>query len=233
MNPPPNHPEPHPQTRRRRARPRTAPPPTIERFGHQTGPDVLLLVSKEGTRFTCILSESILRQLGHRWQTLLDTRPRRLPHRLTTLLHRSDVSKVKILNLRDDYAPVIRVVLLLATHQYAKVPRSLDFHDVVQLADVARRYEVYSLLVEHVWRWLIPYVDTLTSRGYEEWLFVAYQFRLGYEYRRLARHLAMHCGVTACGAKLLAPGRDEVLEGPLLDGLLGGWPIYLHARCTG
>jgi hypothetical protein len=112
----------------------------------------------------------------------------------------------------------------LAHVEFSKVPDKLDFKEIVRLAEVAERYGVNRLLVNNIDGWLAPYRDRLLEPGYEEWLFVAYQFGYESEYIELAKHLALRCRVTADGAWLFAPdanGDFGPLEGRFPGNTLG------------
>ena len=112
---------------------------------------------------------------------------------------------MKTINLRDEHPNAIRLILLIATHQYQKLPKMLDFHEIVHLARTAERYGAQSLLVGYVDSWLTPYRNRLISPGYEEWLLIAHRFGYEDDYRKLARFLAMNSEIDETGKQLLAP----------------------------
>lgn len=98
----------------------------------------------------CILAESILRQLGPYWQGILSADAKRAK-RLTQLMSGASSGKqLRTVNLRDDHPTAIRLVLLIATHQYKKVPKKIDFLDIVRLTETADRYGLQSLLTVYV-----------------------------------------------------------------------------------
>ncbi|KAJ4985401.1 hypothetical protein SVAN01_09156 [Stagonosporopsis vannaccii] len=181
---------------------------TIERFGRQSGPDVLLLVGPGYDRQTFVLSESILRQVSPRWGSLLSS-----PSISKGQCCRWFSKKTKTLNLRDDRPESIRLVLLIATLQFDKVPKALDFVDIVHLTDVAVRYEAHSLLAGYMDGWLAPYRDRLREWGYEGWLYIAQQFRYEVEYAELAKFIVMHCEVDSTGEKLMVSGSSCAIGG--------------------
>lgn len=125
-----------------------------ELFGRPAGPDVLLSVGNGADQFVCVLAESILRQLGPRWESLLSASAKHAKR----FLHRE---RMKTINLRDEHPNAIRLILLIATHQYQKLPRMLDFPNIVHLAWMAERYGAQSLLVGYVDGWLTPYRNRL------------------------------------------------------------------------
>ena len=186
----------------------------IERFGNANGPDVLLLVGYGGDCHSFLISESILYQLGPRWRCLLSNRSIMQPKGLFSGLFGGRFSNSpKTLNLQREHPEAIRIILLIVTLQFIKVPETLDFPEIVHLADVAARYDAHSLLANRIDAWLAPYRERLLWPGYEEWLFIAHQFGYETEYLELAKYLAIHCEVESSGERLLAPGTPYTLEG--------------------
>jgi hypothetical protein len=183
----------------------------VERFGKVAGPDVLLLVGRGADQFVCVLAESILRQLGSCWESLLSAQAK-YAKKFLNMSHDSARGRTKMVNLRDEHPNSIRLILLIATHQYQKLPKMLNFPEIVHLAETAGRYGAKSLLVGYVDGWLTPYRDKLISAGYEEWLLIAHQFGYEDEHRKLARFLAMNCEIDETGKQLLAPGSGAFAE---------------------
>ncbi|UPX15737.1 uncharacterized protein EKO05_0006176 [Ascochyta rabiei] len=180
-----------------------------ERFGRTEGPKVLLLVGHDGLpggfcRF--LVSQSCLEALGPRWQQLVSNRAKAKTRRLFSTLP-------KTISLRDEHANAMRLIMHIAHLQFTKLPKQLDFRDMVHLADIAARFDAHGLVVSHIDAWLAPYRDRLLHPGYEEWLFIAYEFGYETEYLELAKHLAMHCRVDPSGTCLLVPGIGGLLEG--------------------
>ncbi|KAF2624192.1 hypothetical protein BU25DRAFT_163068 [Macroventuria anomochaeta] len=178
----------------------------IERFGETNGPAVLLLVGRGGGSHQFLISESSLCTLGPRWKGLLSNRSITKSKRLFS-------KSPKIINLQGEHPNAIRVILHIATLQFTKVPTTLDFPEIVHLAEAVARYDAHSLLVNYIDTWLAPYRERLLHPGYEEWLFIAHQFGYETEYLELSKHLAIHCRVDPTGKQLLAPETPFVLEG--------------------
>lgn len=179
-----------------------------ERFGKALGPDVLLSVGPGSNRHTFILSESILRQLGPRWESLLSS-----SSTVKGQCKRLLTDTPKTLNLRDDQPEAIRILLLIATLQFDKLPKSLDFFELIHLTDVAVRYEAHQLLAGHMEGWLAPYRDRLEARGYEEWLYIAKEFGYEAEHKKLERCLVMSCEVDSFGERLTRSEASSALGG--------------------
>lgn len=190
---------------------------STERFGKNKGPKVLLLVGHDGLRSgfrQFLILESCIQNLGPRWQELLSNQSIARPKRFFS-------KAPKTISLRDENVNAIRIILQIAHLQFNKLPKKLDFEEIVHLADVAARYDASTLLIAHIDTWLAPYRERLLHPGYEEWLFVAHQFGYEKEYLELAKHLAVHCRVDPSGVWLLAPESDDVVQGKFPIDTLG------------
>lgn len=121
--------------------------------------------------------------------------------------------------LPSDDAAAVRLVLCIAHLQYDKLPKKLDFQELVRLAEVAERYELNPILLPHVKPWLQHYISRLLEPGYEQWLYIAWQFGFEEEFLKLACHLALRCAVND-GGQLLIPTTDQVVEGRFPKGVL-------------
>ncbi|XPS71856.1 hypothetical protein M3J09_004033 [Ascochyta lentis] len=189
----------------------------VERFGKTKGSKVLLLVGNDclpGGFRQFLVSQSCLQDLGPRWQSLLCNRSR-------DRLGEAFSASPKTISLRDEDANAMRLIMHVAHLQFTKLPKSLDFQDIVHLADIAARFDAHGLVASHIDAWVAPYHGRLLHPGYEEWLFIAYHFGYETEYLRLAKHLAVHCRVDPSGRWLLAPSTDVVLEGKFPADTLG------------
>jgi hypothetical protein len=180
-----------------------------------------LIVGHDGSRngrATFTVSEPHVRNLSPRWAQLV---ARQAPR------GRLWPSGTKRIRLRDEDTGTIRIYMYIAHLQFQQLPDEMDFPEIVRLAEAAERFEMHHLLAAHIGRWLAPYRSKLLHKGYEEWLYVAYQFGYQDEYLNLAKYLAMNCAVDEAG-KLVAPESDGLLTGlfpPKALGLLVKWPI--------
>lgn len=223
--------------------PRDVPPPhgPVECFGKFHGPEVLILVGHGGDCATFHLAESYLHHLGDRWSALQGTRANQLPRGLFRGLFSGIFGGAfgglfrgpfnglpgfrknpRILNLKGDYPDAIRILLQIATLEFTKLPKRLDFPEIVRLAEVATRWECHSILANFVEGWIAPYRERMFHPGYEQWLYIAHEFGYEKEYLELSQFLAIHCSVDS---------QDQLigLDGSRLEGR-GKFP--LDTLCT-
>jgi hypothetical protein len=205
----------------------------IGRFGDNDDPKVLLLVGHDDLPDGCrkfLVSESCLRTLGPRWRNLMSSRSPQMPWMHKWLFSKSPVT----VNLWDEEATVIRIMMHIVHLKFLKVPETLDWTDIVNLTDFVARYDNPTLLAPYIDRWLTPYKERLLDQGYEEWLLVAHQFGYETEYLELAKYLSIHCRADPTGAHLLAPGFPFTLEGKFpVDalGMLAGLSSKAPSEC--
>ncbi|CAO2651057.1 Nn.00g093540.m01.CDS01 [Neocucurbitaria sp. VM-36] len=146
-----------------------------------------LIVSREDSPtglLKLIVSRPHVEALSNTWNETIERRTSR------NLL---GATRTKQVVLPEDDADMIRLIMLIAHHQYAKLPRQLDLHELVRLASTVERYNVSRILMPHLEVWLAPHRHRIYEPGYEQWLYVAYHFGLEEEYLGLANHLVLHC----------------------------------------
>jgi hypothetical protein len=111
----------------------------------------------------------------------------------------------------DDPGAMFLILYIIHFKTYM-LPQTLEFKQIVQLAKIAERYDLNHILIGYVDTWLAPYHARLLEAGFEEWLFVAWQFGLENHYFTLANHLAMNCQVDE-NFYLLEVGSDLPIVG--------------------
>jgi hypothetical protein len=91
------------------------------------------------------------------------------------------------------------LILYIAHFNTHWLPRELSLMEIIQLAKLADRYDLNHILVGYLGRWIAPHRHRILERGYEQWLFVAWQFGLEDDYLRLANYMAVNCAVNEEG----------------------------------
>jgi hypothetical protein len=120
----------------------------------------------------------------------------------------------------EDDAEAFNIIVMAAHDRFNALPQTLTLKGLVQLGRVAERYDLNHLLVGHIRAWLAPHRERVTQRGYEQWLYVAWQFGLENDFIALVNHLATRCKVDEEG-RLLIPDTDQPLACQLPHGALG------------
>ncbi|KAF2131039.1 hypothetical protein P153DRAFT_395431 [Dothidotthia symphoricarpi CBS 119687] len=159
-----------------------------------------------------VVSKAHLRQLSQVWDAFVMSR--RWCTRREYVVRKFSKRK-RVLRLSEEDPRIIRLIMYIAHHQFSKLPKKLDFKDVVRLVDVAQRYNTMHLLQHHLNGWLEPYFDRLYDPGYEEWLHIGQHVsHASRAYIQLAQHLKLHCWTSNTG-ELLVPGSESPIIGLL------------------
>ncbi|KAF2689693.1 hypothetical protein K458DRAFT_413936 [Lentithecium fluviatile CBS 122367] len=125
----------------------------------------------------------------------------------------------KRVRLSDDDADMMLLVMHIAHHLYERVPKTLDFDQLLGIARICNRYDMNSMIIPFVADWMALHQPKILRVGYEQWLYIAHQFGKEADYLRLAKHLAFYCRINA-EKQLLVPGTDRVLDGCFPEGCL-------------
>jgi hypothetical protein len=91
------------------------------------------------------------------------------------------------------------LVLYIAHFNTHWLPQELSLMEIIQLARLADHYDLNHILVGYLERWIEPHRHRILDRGYEQWLFVAWQFGLEDDYLLLANHMAVFSAVNDDG----------------------------------
>ncbi len=109
---------------------------------------------------------------------------------------------IKQVTLLDDDADMMRLVMLVAHLDSARLPSKLDLEELVRLAQLAERYNVSRILTPYLENWLAPHRKRTMDLGYEQWLCVAWCFSLESDYILLADFFVLNCKIDAEGSLL-------------------------------
>jgi hypothetical protein len=116
----------------------------------------------------------------------------------------------RTLNLKGDRPDAIRIILQIGTPEFPKLPKKLDFLDLVRLAEAAARWDSHAMLAPFIDEWVAPWRARTFDPRYEQWLYIAHELGWEDDYLKLSRHLATHCSVDAQDRLLTLDG--TVLE---------------------
>jgi hypothetical protein len=113
----------------------------------------------------------------------------------------------------ENVDPSAMALILYIAHLNTRcLPQTLSLVQIIQLAKLAEQYDLNHVLIGYLDLWLTPHRRRILERGYEQWLYVAWQFGLEGDYIRLANHLAIHSAVNREG-ELLYPGCSNRIRG--------------------
>ena len=106
--------------------------------------------------------------------------------------------------LPEDSADIMRLIMLVAHLDSARLPAQLGLSELVRLAETSERYNVSRILVPYLDSWLAPHRERIKDPGYEQWLVVAYYFGLEKDYLQLSDYFVLNCQIDSEG-NLLHP----------------------------
>lgn len=129
------------------------------------------------------VSFELVRHMSPVWEELLMRHYNKWPGKTTKI------------QLPTEDPEMLIAVLRIAHLRFHEVPKQVDFYQLVEIAQISNRYRLNHLLLPFLPGWIQPYQPRFLESGFEQWLFIAYQFGFEKDYKHLAKHLALHCTV--------------------------------------
>ncbi|KAF2708509.1 hypothetical protein K504DRAFT_503676 [Pleomassaria siparia CBS 279.74] len=191
-----------------------------------SGEKVHFLVGSKPRAQTIIASSDVVRNLSKVWADLL--RQHEKDHNSKAWLRKallSKKSKPKPILLPEQDAEMMVMVLNIAHGRFEGVTTPLSFQQTLNLARIMHKFQTNELLAPFMQTWIAHHRESILTPGYEQWLFIAYQFGLEDDFLQLSNHLMLNCMVNEHGQLLNLAG-DAVLEGHFPTGLLGELPSF-------
>ncbi|KAK3079847.1 hypothetical protein LTS18_003750 [Coniosporium uncinatum] len=103
------------------------------------------------------------------------------------------------IELLDDDAGAVHIVLLIAHLQTKQLPKQVDFETLVNLAIFCDKWDTVHFVRPHTRDWLKQWKPHATDAGYEGLVFVAYTFGDLETFKTVACHLVRTVTVSSCG----------------------------------
>ncbi|OJD38598.1 nuclear pore protein [Diplodia corticola] len=120
----------------------------------------------------------------------------------------------KELSFPDDDAAPLTTLLHIAHLNFDKVPQNMTFRSLLSLAVLTDKYGATRLVRPWIKSWITDVSHLLLDPGYEEWLWIAWEFGQIASFQQLARKLVSDVRMTSGGRFALRMGR--ILD-PLAD----------------
>jgi hypothetical protein len=137
--------------------------------------DLTMIVGEQSGQVKFLVSTTVLRLASPVWKAMITGQFRE--------------SSAKEIPFPEDDAQAMSVILHLAHLRYKKVPKSMNFSDLVKLAVICDKYDVVSIVRPFLEDWVAPWRHKLLDAGYEEWLYLAWVFGYGKDFVSLASEL--------------------------------------------
>jgi hypothetical protein len=117
------------------------------------------------------------------------------------------------------------VLMRIGHSRFAEVPTALEFKQLLELARICNRYDTNQLIYPYIHSWISPHQPKILQQGYEQWLYIAYQFGLEDDYSKLSKYLAIECRINP-EKQLLVPGAGQVMTGCFPDECLCKYSLH-------
>jgi len=167
----------------------------------------LIVGSDTRTMTTMIVCPSVLRNLSKEWASLVDQAVKTTWNKgLPRLKHSRQI-------VLPDYDPAMMAqIMKIAHNKFTNFIPVLDFSQTLKISLICCRFQMNHLIMPFLKHRAFHHKAEILRPGYEQWLFVAYQFGIEDDYLKLSKHLAVNCRVDQKGELFNLAG-DATLEG--------------------
>ncbi|KAF2792465.1 hypothetical protein K505DRAFT_362874 [Melanomma pulvis-pyrius CBS 109.77] len=172
----------------------------------------LIVGSDERTVTTIIVSSDVVRNLSKIWEGMIDEANRQQKTKYKAWPSRKQPKEPKRIILTDEDPAMMVQVMKIAHGDFTGLVGILNFKQTLDLALISHRFQTNQLLIPFLRFWAFHHKPKILQRGYEQWLFIAYQFGFEDDYLKLSQHLALHSKVDK-GGRLLNLGGGGILMG--------------------
>lgn len=187
----------------------------------EKGDKIALIVgSDERTMTTIIVSSDVVRNLSKIWEGMIDEANRQQKTKYKGWPSRKQSKEPKQIVLTDEDPTMMVQVMKIAHGDFTGLVGILNFKQTLDLALISHRFQTNQLLIPFLRFWALHHKSKILQRGYEQWLFVAYQFGFEDDYLKLSQHLALHSKVDKGGCLLNLAG-GGILQGTFPADALG------------
>jgi hypothetical protein len=189
----------------------------------ESGEKLALIVGEdESTQITIIVSPDVVRNLSKKWEALVDKSKQRIkskPWRPSSLSRKHAKESIQITLPNADPVMMLQV-MKIAHYDFNGLFAALTFQQTLATALISYNFQTNRLLIPFLANWAASHKNNVLQAGYEEWLFIAWQFGFEDDYLKLSKHLAIHCQVDNDGQLLNLVG-DKILIGHFPEDALG------------
>jgi hypothetical protein len=109
--------------------------------------------------------------------------------------------------LPEDDLNALTILLWIAHLHFNKVPARVDFEELVAVAVLTDKYQATQMVSPWLSGWVENLKDTVCKDGYEEWLWIAWEFGLADVFGRVASKLFWESKTNANGDCVTAKGK--------------------------
>lgn len=129
----------------------------------------------------------------------------------------------KQIDFSEDDGEALLLLLRIAHFQFSKVPSTLEFEAILDVAILCDKYDCVGLVRPWLSLWLVNEETQYNEPGYEGWLFIAWVFGREIFFQLLATKLLREMKTNDEGENLNSAGR--VLPSPMPPDIIGTFCI--------
>ncbi|KAK3061254.1 hypothetical protein LTS18_006680 [Coniosporium uncinatum] len=146
---------------------------------------ILVAVSSDSEKTVFNVSAEVVALMSRAWDAML-----------TGPWKEGSSSEIELL---DDDAGAVHIVLLIAHLQTKQLPKQVDFETLINLAIFCDKWDTVHFVRPHTRDWLKQWKPHATDAGNEGLVFVAYTFGDLETFKTVACHLVRTVTVSSCG----------------------------------
>jgi hypothetical protein len=109
--------------------------------------------------------------------------------------------------LPEDDLESLSTILYIARLRFDKVPSQLEFHQLLSIAVLTDKYQATHIVRPWLPAWIKHLEHLVGQDGYEEWLWIAWEFGLADFFERVANRLVLESGTNANEQCLTTSGK--------------------------
>lgn len=112
----------------------------------------------------------------------------------------------KQIDFSEDSGEALLILLRIAHCQFKKLPSTLDYETIVELAILCDKYDCVELVQPWLASWLVNEEPEYKKPGYEDWLFIAWAFGKERIFEELAPILLEEMSINDKGEAMTSAG---------------------------
>ena len=112
----------------------------------------------------------------------------------------------------------MEIILNIAHLKFEKIPFTLELEEMVSLAVLTDKYGATKIVRPWIPSWTAHLKQYVKKPGFEQFLWIAWEFGMSEEFNRIAAGIVLQAGVTGDGTELVMD--DKILHDRIPPGLI-------------
>jgi hypothetical protein len=131
-----------------------------------------------------------------------------------------------LIPLPEDDLEALSIILHIAHLQFDKVPSRLEFNQLLSVAILTDKYQATQIVRPWLLTWVKHLEHLVDKEGYEEWLWIAWEFGISDVFERVASRLVLESRTNSDKQCLTANGKVLIENMP--PDIIGSTTHYTH-----